>query len=153
MKRALGAALASIVATVLAPVVACNDTGTYIFLAQQYEPGNQCVDNYSAVDVISGDDPGALCSPVCITNMGTYYVTSECPPYPPDFGQAGLDGAVDSTCTAALAAFARGNLCVDGGPPTNPLPDGSTDSAATPVDASAVDASVVDSSAADTSIE
>jgi hypothetical protein len=127
-------------------VVACDDSGPYIFQAEQYEPGNQCVDNYAVIDNLDGTDPGALCSPVCLTNMGIYYITTECAPYPFGYAEQGLDGAVDQTCMMALAAFARTDLCVDGGPPLNPL-DASPDSA--PADSAPADAAIVDATTAD----
>jgi hypothetical protein len=145
VKRAVVPALAAL-AVVL---VACDDSGPYLFQAEQYEPGNQCVDNYAVIDNIDGDDPGALCSPVCLTNMGIYFITTECAPYPFGYVEQGVDGAVDPTCMTALAAFTRNDLCVDGGPPLNPL-DASPDSA--PVDAAVVDASAADTSAGDTSM-
>jgi hypothetical protein len=149
VKRLVVAAFAALALA----AVACDDTGPYLFLAQQYEPGNMCVDNYAVIDNIDGDDPGALCSPVCLTNMGIYYITTECPPYPYGFDAEGQDGAVDETCMTALAAFARADLCVDGGPPTNPLdasPDTSPPDAAAPADASpSVDATTGDATTVD----
>jgi hypothetical protein len=137
-------------------LVACDDSGPYLFQAEQYDPVQGCVDDYNVIDNIDGTDPGALCSPVCLTNMGVYYVTTECAPYPYGFTQVGLDGSVDPTCVAAIAAFARTDLCVDGGAPLNPL-DASPDSspvvdASAPVDAASVDASGIDASTVDASI-
>ncbi len=149
MKRACVAALVALGLV----VVACDDSGPYLFQAEQYDPVNQCVDAYAVIDNIDGNDPGALCSPVCLTNMGVYFVTTECEPYPYGYVEQGLDGALDATCQTALAAFLRNDLCVDGGPPLNPLdasPDPSTTDASA-VDASSVDASSVDASSVDAS--
>ncbi len=152
MKRSVVPALAA-VALVL---VACDDSGPYLFQAEQYEPGQDCVDDYAVIDNLDGTDPGALCSPVCLTNLGVYYVTSECAPYPHGFVlQEGVDSGLDPICVAALAAFARTDLCVDGGPPLNPLdasPDSAPADASAPMDAASVDASAVDSSSVDASM-
>jgi hypothetical protein len=132
-------------------VAACSDSVPYLFQAELYEPGNQCLDAYTVIDNIDGDDPGALCELVCLSNMGSYYVTTECAPYPYGFTLEGQDGSVNENCAAAFSAFARMDFCVDGGPPTNPL-DASPDTAP-PADAAVVDATAADVTSGDSTTE
>jgi hypothetical protein len=125
VKRAVVIALA-----IGAAAVACG-TSSYPFQARRFDPTLMCLDPYTGIDVISGDDPGGGCTLACLANAGTYYLTQECPPYPPLFAVYSADAgsaASDPTCAAAIAAYTRGATCdLDGGVI---YPDGGADAEA-----------------------
>ena len=127
MKRAL--AVAAILAGgglgVAAAMAGCDDGASHIYAARIFEVDRGCLDDYGAVDVVSGGEPSSTCAPVCLTNAGTTYVSKVCPPYPPLFGVESADAASNDTCAAAFAALARGDSCLpDGGGSTHPADGG-----------------------------
>ncbi len=108
--RALVAPLA--MAAIAALVGACKGDTTHIFSARRFDPARACLDPYTAVDVVSGDDTGGSCALVCIFGASEYYVTRQCAPYPPLFGVSSSDaGGIDPVCASAFAAYARGDTC------------------------------------------
>ena len=125
--RALGAGLA-IAATAIACIIhlsACSsDDGTHVFQARFYLEARDCLGTPSTIDVISGDESGASCAPICLRQIRAevgraIYATTSCPPYPgPDFDRSGADPA----CPAALAALARGDTCFSDGGSAKPKP-------------------------------
>ena len=105
---------------------ACDDAKSHVYAARAFEPDRNCLDDYGAVDVVSGGDVSSKCGAVCLTNAGTTYLSTVCPPYPPLFGVELADAAIGDTCAAALAAQARGDICVPDGGSTHPV-DGGAD--------------------------
>ena len=103
---------------------ACDDAKSHIYAARAFEPDRNCLDEYGAVDVVSGGEVSSKCGVVCLSNAGTTYVSTVCPPYPPLFGVELADAAIGDTCAAALAAHARGDTCVPDGGSTHPLDGG-----------------------------
>jgi hypothetical protein len=103
---------------------ACKNDGTHVYVGQLYVEARHCLGTGSAVDVVTGDDPGQ-CAPICIhqnRSVGGHaiYVATMCPPYPgPDFDTSGTD----PLCTPALAALARGDTCFSDGGSSHPLVD------------------------------
>jgi hypothetical protein len=98
-------ALAAVVAT------ACNDVQTHVYSAQLYEQSSDCLDDYAAIDVVTGGSGSARCAPVCLVGSGAYYVSTMCPPYPAALTASDPDAAPDPLCTAALAAADAGKSC------------------------------------------
>jgi len=103
---------------------ACKDDGTHVYVGQFYLEGRNCLGTTSALDVISGDEPGT-CTPVCIIQKRanaarSVFVSTTCPPYPPtvEFDVSGTD----PVCAPALAALARNDTCATDGGSSNPLP-------------------------------
>jgi hypothetical protein len=145
MKSALGAiAIVGVAAGIAAATTAaCSVDAEHIFASRAFEASLMCLDPYTAIDVVSGGDTGGGCTPVCLENAGEYSISQQCPPYPPLFVIGTLDaGDADPSCTAAFAAFARGDTCdLEGGVIH---PDGgdaaSADASAADADASAGDA-------------
>jgi hypothetical protein len=94
-------------ALTLLGIAACNDSVSHIYAGRQYEPTAKCVDAPSTIDVVTGNDPGATCGPICLvapptsTGATTTYVSNECAPYPPLFDTSG-NGA---NCAAAITAY------------------------------------------------
>lgn len=125
--------LASVIAggvSIVALAAACDDPVSHIFAGRLYEPARGCVDGVTSIDVVDGPAPGAPCAPACF--VGPYatdagdkpvYVSTMCAPFPPAFDTTGTAPA----CTAALAAYARNDTCLDDGGTTSPPPaDGGT---------------------------
>ena len=107
-------AIATLAGVAIAALAACSSDATHVFSARRFDANLMCLDPYTAVDVVSGGDTGRGCDLVCLTNAGEHFVTRQCAPYPPLFGVYGADGG-EATCAAALAAYARGDTCSDGG--------------------------------------
>jgi hypothetical protein len=105
----------------------CDDTPTHVYSAELYEQASDCLDDYVALDIVSGGSGSALCDPVCLVNGTTYYVSRMCAPYP----SAVTPGdATDPTCTAALAAYTNCKFCQNtGNEPTCTAPEGGADEA------------------------
>jgi hypothetical protein len=104
--------------------VSCESTSYYLYYADEYEPDRDCVDTPTSIDVFTGTPPGTSCAVQCLAGPppdGAVYATTMCGP-PPTPGD--ISGS-NPFCTNALAAFARGDFCLDGGGSTNPL-DSST---------------------------
>jgi hypothetical protein len=132
--RALLAITVTLVATKLS-ALGCDDTGSYIYSGEEYDPVLQCLEPVSSIDVIAGNGAGA-CGPVCILSLPQdggqiAYVSTMCPPYP--LYPYELDAGDDPLCVAAMQAFARGALCEDGGVVITG--DAGTDTGTAPVDA------------------
>jgi hypothetical protein len=92
----------------------CTDYQTHVLPGQLYEAARDCIDPTTSIDIVDGPDPGTCSPPTCIVtpagqNGGAtgIYVTTECGPYPPLDDTSGSE----ALCTAALAAFAQGNVC------------------------------------------
>ena len=105
--------------SVMLLVVACDDINVHILSGQLYEPQNACLEPSTGIDVVNGGSTGDNCNPVClsVTSGGTTstYITTMCPPYPGDYGDAeaqdATNGATDP-CTGAFAAYdSEGGLC------------------------------------------
>jgi hypothetical protein len=118
--RRAGRALFVVAAAALSAkiaVVGCDDTGSYIFSGEQYDPLLQCLEPVASIDVVAGSPPGS-CGPVCILTVPQdggqiAYVSTMCGPYPVYPFEA--DAGSDPLCVAAMAAFTRNALCEDGG--------------------------------------
>ncbi len=98
-------------------VLGCDDTGSYIFSGEQYDPTLQCLEPVSSIDIIAGNPPGS-CAPVCILSLPQdggqiAYVSTMCGPYPNYPFETDAGG--DPLCLAAMDAFNRDALCEDGG--------------------------------------
>lgn len=113
---------------------ACKDDGTHVYFGQLYVEGRNCLGTPSAVDVISGDEPGN-CTPICLVQKRAeagkaIYAATMCPPYPAsvEFDTAGTDPA----CPKALEALSRGDTCLSDGGTTHPppRPEAGTDASA-----------------------
>lgn len=128
-RRAAAFALAVVVPIAcIIHVPACKDDGTHVYIGQFYNEPRHCLGTTSAVDVVTGDDPGQ-CAAICIHQNRSdgghaIYVATMCPPYPgPDFDTSGTD----PLCMPALAALARGDVCSSDGGSSHPLVDASAD--------------------------
>jgi hypothetical protein len=89
-------------------LASCISTDSYVYTAQKYDPTNDCVNAYSAVEVVNGSGASAKCPPVCLMVGADVYVSTLCPPLPD------IATAVDNDagpCIAALAAAASGGTC------------------------------------------
>jgi len=130
-----------------ATAVGCDDPEEHIYTAELFEPASNCLDPYSALDIIAGGDGGqATCAPVCLVGGNATYVSTVCPPYPEGYDTSGTD----PSCALALADYATdggGRYCgdlTDTGVAT-PTPDASD--AATAPDSASVDAADAGTSA------
>lgn len=131
----------------LALAVACDDTGSYTFVARELDPRG-CLGAVTALDVLSGSLPGLGCKPRCFVSHGvndagrtSVFGTTMCGAAPPSFDTT----EADPRCTVAKAAVSRGDLCLADGGDTSP-PDASIADAR---DGSVADASTVDTSTID----
>jgi hypothetical protein len=122
--------LAAIASIVHAP--ACKDDGTHVYVGSLFVEARDCLGTTSSVDVVTGGDPGD-CAPICLLQHHgeggrAVYVATMCPPYPAgvEFDTTGTD----PSCPAALAALARGDICLSDGGDTNPLVDATAEAAA-----------------------
>lgn len=102
---------------------ACGDT-THVYSGRLYVERRDCLGTTSSIEVAEGDLPEGLCAPTCLVQRTSpdggapVYVSNMCPPYPYGFDTDGRD----PRCTAALAAFARGDTCLLDGGSSAPLP-------------------------------
>jgi hypothetical protein len=111
-------------------LLACGE-GTYLFLGRRYAPDRDCLQTTTAVDVLSGSDPGD-CATRCVSApLGDggadrdTYLTTMCPPLP-----HGIEPSDDAVCARATAALARKDTCLADGGSTAPAPtrrDAATD--------------------------
>lgn len=104
--------------------LACATTDIHAFIAGQYLSKEDCVTPGYAIDVLNGAMTDASCSATCVVppfDSGVY-VTGACPPFPEGEDVSGKD----PLCAKALAASARHDLCLEGGP-SNPLMDAGSD--------------------------
>jgi hypothetical protein len=103
----------------------CDASAAYLYTANVYDPQRDCVSSTQGIDFMEGTDPGSGCGAKCLAaNDGglPVYVTTMCGPAPMVADVSGSNPA----CSSALAAFARSDICLDGGGSTNP-PDASID--------------------------
>jgi hypothetical protein len=121
---------------------ACESPQQHVLIGQLYEVGRDCVDPTSSIDFVPGPDTGYACSPTCVvTAAGAngaptgVYVTTACGPFPvQDTTSDGTeDSGVPVWCPAALAAFARGDVCMIDGTSSCPADAAGAD-AGCPVD-------------------
>jgi hypothetical protein len=91
-----------------ASVASCITTDSYLYTAQKYDPTNDCVTAYKAVEVVTGSGASARCAPACLMVGDDLYVSTLCPPLPAIATAVGADAG---TCIAALAAAATGGTC------------------------------------------
>ena len=128
------AGLAGVVGAIVCIVhaSACKNDGTHVYVGRFYLEGRGCLGTSSALDVLSGDEPGT-CAAVCIIQRRgdaarSVFVSTMCPPYP-----SALEFDVSSNdpiCAPALAALSRNDTCATDGGSSNPDPppiDASTD--------------------------
>jgi hypothetical protein len=94
-----------------ASLAACLRTESYVYTAQRYDPGADCVESSTPVELVDGPGVGTLCPAMCLTVGSDLYVSTMCPPLPV-IAMATAEGEGD--CTAALAALAQGASCDDG---------------------------------------
>lgn len=107
---------------------ACVDEGEQIvFVAQMYDETNQCFGDYVPVGTYRAKAAPLDCAPACVTIGTSLYVTTGCPPYPPN---ATLGDPDASPCCAALASYDGGVTCsagaagADASGEAGPDPDG-----------------------------
>ncbi len=87
--------------------MACTSAGQLIYTAQPYSPDGGCVGDYVPVGVVYGVSLSATCAPMCMTINGQLYVSTACPPLPPE-----AVAAPDSPeCAGALSAAEAGLFC------------------------------------------
>jgi len=94
--------------TAAAALASCISTDSYVYTAQKYDPDNDCVNGYAAVEVVKGSGASADCAPLCLMVGADLYVSTLCPPLPD------IASAVDSDagpCIAAKKAQATGGTC------------------------------------------
>ena len=102
-----GAATTAVIAAV-AFAASCITTDSYLYTAQKYDPTNDCVNAYKAIEVVNGSGASATCAPACLTVGEDLYVSTLCPPLPAIATAVAADAG---TCIAALAAAATGGTC------------------------------------------
>jgi hypothetical protein len=122
-----GAAVLALVA--LVALAACKSAVSHIYMGEQWDPAKNCVQPQSSVDVVDGESASATCSPTCLVAPAdqdggrTIYVSTMCAPLPALFDATGTFPG----CDRALAAFARGDVCLPDGGTSNPAPDAGGD--------------------------
>ena len=99
---------------------ACSDPA-YVYVAARYDEVNDCLAETAALDVVRGKYTENPCDPVCLVRkdgqgvLGStpadgggpvVFVSTVCPPYPPEFDTSGTTPA----CTPALAASKAGKV-------------------------------------------
>jgi hypothetical protein len=128
---------------------ACDGPQQHVLLGQLYEVGRDCVDPTSSIDLVPGTDQGYDCSPTCVvTAAGAngapagVYVTTACGAFPAlDTTSDGTeDSGVPVWCPAALAAFARGDVCMIDGTSSCPADAAGADAGCPPTDDAGDDA-------------
>lgn len=138
LRVVLGAALGLAAAVKIA--AGCGEQDSHPYVAELYEPGGDCLDPSTGIDVVEGASAASDCTPVCLYGTpdiiglddggpegGQTYVSTMCPPYPALFDTSGQG----PYCAQALAALTRDDVCLDDGGTTNPA-DAAADA---PVDA------------------
>jgi hypothetical protein len=122
--------------------VACEDPNVHVFSGQEFDSKGQCLAaTPSALDIIGGNGATLTCSPTCLTQSSLVYVSTQCPPYPPQFAieTANSLGDASDPCAAALGAYEAGVTCGAGGD------DGGDDGG----DGGVADATVADATGSD----
>ncbi len=111
MRTALGAWLltAALGACDLAP-------RSHDYLAMLYEPAQQCLAPSAPIDVIDTSSGSLGCDPICLVEPeagggDVVYVSTMCGPFPAAADTSGTS----PECGPALAAYAKGSTCGDGG--------------------------------------
>ena len=118
-------------------LASCKNNASHIYVGEKYEPGRDCVDGPTAVDVVEGDLNDAPCAAICLVSPPQeagdrpIYVSKQCPPLPQGFDVSGAN----AECPAAIAAYTRTDICQDDGGSIHPLDAGSD--ATLPADAGA----------------
>jgi hypothetical protein len=142
----LATVLAALLGGVLAAAMACTDPSTFVYSGAPFDPVNNCLGPYQALDVVSGGNGASNCAPVCLVSSGMVFVSTVCPPFPDPtaWDTSGQNG----NCPNALSAFARGDMCSPDGGSSNPwvMP---MDANMPPPDAPAGDAPSGDAAACD----
>lgn len=113
-------------------VTSCLTTQSYVYSAQRYDPTGDCLESYTAVELVNGTGASSACPAACLTVGADLFVSTVCPPLPtiatavpPDAGD----------CIAALAAAKRGGTCdapAEADASEDATPDADLDSGAEP---------------------
>ena len=107
--------------------VACKDTSSHPYVGQRFEGG--CLETKTALDVVTGSSAGTNCALKCFrgrpeeAGVRPIYVSTMCPPYPPDLET----GDVLPGCPEAIAAAQRDDVCLSDGGSTHPPADAGAD--------------------------
>jgi hypothetical protein len=99
-------------------VAACDQPNVHLFSGQPFEAQGQCLEAPTALDVIGGAGATLTCPPACLIQSAQVYVSTQCPPYPPEFAVETASNLADASdpCAAALSAYEAGVMCNgDGG--------------------------------------
>ncbi len=99
-------------AVVVALAASCEDVRSYVYSARKYDATNACLNDYAAVEVVSGSGAEAYCPPTCFSVAGTIYVSTMCPPLPAAATALPADA---SPCSDALDAGAQEASCANAG--------------------------------------
>ena len=107
--RANVGAIAIAMVAALGCAAACNSSPDHLLSAQLYEAARSCVDPATAIDLQQGAGADSPCAAACIVSSDrvSVYVTTQCPPFPPDFDAT----STNPSCAPALAALAAGAIC------------------------------------------
>jgi hypothetical protein len=117
--RRLGLGALGLIGASFGIATACIDPdANFVYTARPYDPADMCVGPYVELELVQGSGGDSRCtSPeagrsgpglAClVSNSGAVYVSSVCPPYPPDYDTSGTNPA----CGAAIAAMANGVIC------------------------------------------
>ena len=122
--------------------VACDDPDSYVYTARKYDPVGDCLEPYTAVELVSGSHASVTCDPTCLTVGKDTVVSVVCPPFPAIATPLEQDAA---DCVAALRVF---DAAACGAPPADAGDGGSTgdaDDDATPGDGASDAAKDLDS--------
>ena len=142
-----GVAMTAVLAAV-AIAASCIATDSYVYTAQKYDPANDCVTAYKAIEVVNGSGASATCAPACLTVGEDLYVSTLCPPLPTIATAVAADAG---PCIAARAAAATGGTCDAPAPAEGGTDEGGAeagDEDAGDTDANGVDADGVDATEA-----
>ncbi len=129
----------------------CDEEKSHVYSARKYDDARKCVGAVEAIEVISGPDAPRDCPALCVTSgrlrdgSSTMFVSTTCGPHP--FGAD--PNRTDPRCDDALAAFARGDICLSDGGSTRPLVEAGADAAG--LDAAGPDAAGLDAAGPDAS--
>lgn len=88
-------------ALVVLAIVACEEDPRYVYTARRYNPAQACLEEYSSVETVPGDDVSVRCREACLAVRDVVYVSPVCPPLPTN--AAALDDD-DPRCQEALDA-------------------------------------------------
>jgi hypothetical protein len=105
----VGGAASLFAATLLGgSVTSCLRTESYVYFAQKYDPTNDCLGSYAAVEVVTGSGASSTCPATCMTVGADLFVSTVCPPLPAIATAVEADAG---DCIAALRAAKRGGTC------------------------------------------